>query len=93
MFYFKEEKVYMSTSTVNIAFNSNLLKEIDREAKAEFRTRSEFLREAARVYIERKQKWNSLLALGQQISIENQLSPDDVANEIAAHRKEKSAHK
>jgi len=43
----------MRTVTVNISFQDSLLAEIDAEAKRESRTRSEFLREAARVYVER----------------------------------------
>jgi len=38
----------MSTCTVNIAFQKDLLREIDEVAKKEYRSRSDFLREAAR---------------------------------------------
>lgn len=41
----------MPTSTVNITFRNYLLKEIDGVAKEESLSRSEFLCEAARVYI------------------------------------------
>ncbi|MCH2342811.1 MAG: ribbon-helix-helix domain-containing protein [Pseudomonas sp.] len=39
----------MSTVTVNISFQNDLLAAIDAEAKRESRSRSELLREAARV--------------------------------------------
>ena len=41
-------------ATVNISFQDDLLNAIDNVAKEEARTRSELLREAARIYIERK---------------------------------------
>lgn len=44
----------MAVKIINISLPEKLLKEIDREAKRENRTRSEFLREEARRYIEAK---------------------------------------
>ena len=41
----------MSTITVNISFQDRLLADIDRIAHRESRSRSELLREAARLYI------------------------------------------
>lgn len=43
----------MSTSTANISFRTDLLEQIDRVATEESRSRSELIREAARLYIER----------------------------------------
>jgi metal-responsive CopG/Arc/MetJ family transcriptional regulator len=54
----------MGTKIVNIAFQESLLPEIDRVAKMESRSRSEFLREAARMYIQRKKRWASIFAMG-----------------------------
>ena len=53
----------MSINTVNISFKSDLLKKIDKIAKEESRSRSELIREAARMYIEKKYKWNELLMI------------------------------
>ena len=53
----------MKSSTVNISFNDELLAKIDKVAKQESRSRSELIREAARAYIERKNKWNKIFAL------------------------------
>lgn len=44
----------MAVKIVNISLPEKLLKEIDREARKEGRTRSEFLREIVRRYIEAK---------------------------------------
>lgn len=46
----------MNVATVNISFPKGLLKAMDEVALAEARTRSELLREAARLYIERKKR-------------------------------------
>ena len=78
----------MNTSTVNISFNKNLLKQIDKIAKEESRTRSELIREAARLYIERKSKWQSIFDYAKnQISRKN-INENDVISEIKKYRKE-----
>ncbi len=46
----------MATKVINISLPDKLLKEIDKAARRENRTRSEFLREAARRYIEAKKQ-------------------------------------
>lgn len=43
-------------STVNISFTEELLADIDRAAREESRSRSEFIREAARGYIRTRRK-------------------------------------
>ena len=80
----------MNTTTVNIAFQKSLLYEIDQVARAESRSRSEFLREAARAYIQRKQRWDDIFMMGQKVAKENGLRPEDVAKEIASYRKSKA---
>ncbi|MES0491595.1 MAG: ribbon-helix-helix domain-containing protein [Leptospirales bacterium] len=80
----------MSTNTVNISFDENLLKEIDEVAKSEFRSRSELLREAARLYIERKEKWKNIFSSFDKITENSKLTEKDVLNEIKEYRKSKS---
>ena len=53
----------MNSMTVNISFPKQLLKEVDRVAKNEARSRSEMLREAARQYVEHKQRQENDLHL------------------------------
>lgn len=77
----------MSTVTVNISFQDSLLSEIDKTAKREHRSRSELIREAARLYIQRQYQWNDLFQLGDRISQEQQLTIKNVEEEIAATRK------
>jgi metal-responsive CopG/Arc/MetJ family transcriptional regulator len=76
----------MSTVTVNISFQESLLNEIDSTARKEHRSRSEFLREAARLYIQRQQQWEELFRLGDEISGAKQLTAKEVEDEINAAR-------
>ena len=76
----------MSTVTVNISFQESLLNEIDNTARKEHRSRSEFLREAARLYIQRQQQWEELFQLGDAITAAKQLTVRDVEDEINAAR-------
>ncbi len=81
----------MNTNTVNIAFRKDLLKQIDQLAKEESRSRSELIREAARMYIERKNKWKTIFNYGSQTAKKQKLSESDVLNEISMHRKSRKA--
>lgn len=45
-----ESKAIMDTTTVNISFQESLLVDIDKIARVESRSRSELLREAARLH-------------------------------------------
>lgn len=78
-------------TTVNISFQEKLLADIDKLAKKERRSRSELLREAARLYIERRDRWNRIFALGEAVAKDKGLSEQDVAAEIQAYRKSKAA--
>jgi len=80
----------MAVSTVNISFQDELLKQIDQIACNESRTRSELIREAARIYIERKKKWESIFAYGESLAAQYQFTEDDVNEEIKKYREEKT---
>jgi metal-responsive CopG/Arc/MetJ family transcriptional regulator len=79
----------MAVSTGNISFQEDLLSQIDQIAKKEARTRSELIREAARIYIERKKKWESIFAYGESISSKYKFSEEDVNDEKRKYREEK----
>ena len=80
----------MKSSTVNISFNDELLKRIDQIAKQESRSRSELIREAARSYIERKNKWDKIYDYSGRQARKKQVSDKDIADEIAKYRTEKA---
>jgi len=78
----------MGTSTVNISFREDLLAQIDRIANEESRTRSELIREASRMYIERKERWKDIFDFGNQQVIKLGLSEKDIEREIKKIRKQ-----
>jgi len=80
----------MSNVTVNISFQDQLLAEIDAEAARESRSRSELLREAARLYVRRQKQWSDVFALGDQLAASAGLTEADVRREIAAARKRRT---
>jgi len=50
----------MSVKTINVSLPDELLKEIDRKAEEEYRSRSELLKEATLMYIQTKDNWQVL---------------------------------
>jgi CopG family transcriptional regulator/antitoxin EndoAI len=80
----------MSITTVNISFQDSLLADIDKVAKLESRSRSELLREAARMYIDRKRRWGNVFAYGESQVLQRKLSEADVGSEIESYRRQKS---
>lgn len=83
----------MAGSTVNISFNTELLAEIDKTAKQESRTRSDLIREAARLYIGRKNRWERIFAFGTRQAQRLGLREEDVAAEIQKYRAKKEVRK
>jgi CopG family transcriptional regulator/antitoxin EndoAI len=76
----------MAGSTVNISFSKELLAEIDETAKQESRTRSELIREAARLYIGRKARWERIFAFGSRQARRLGLREEEIAAEIRKYR-------
>ena len=79
----------MKTGTVNISFQEGLLREIDEMAQQESRSRSELIREAARIYIERKKRWKDIFAFGEKQVRRLRLTESDVESEIGVYRRSK----
>jgi CopG family transcriptional regulator / antitoxin EndoAI len=77
----------MANSTVNISFQGELLEKIDKIAKEEARSRSELIREAARAYIEKKEKWRSIFNYGTAIGMKIGMTEQDVVHEVKEARK------
>jgi len=80
----------MPISTVNISFQKDFLAQIDFVANHEARTRSELIREAVRVYIDRKRELAELFKTGSKIGSTLDISEEDIMSEIKQHRKENS---
>ncbi len=58
----------MQTQTFNIALPVDLVTRMDLVAKDEYRNRSEFIREAVRVYIDRTDRWERIFKAGRQVA-------------------------
>ncbi|HMB01793.1 MAG TPA: CopG family transcriptional regulator [Spirochaetota bacterium] len=79
----------MKTSTVNISFQPELLKQLDDYAKKEVRSRSELLREAVRFYLKRMQNWDSIYQYGEQVAREKNIKEADILKVIKVQRRSK----
>jgi CopG family transcriptional regulator / antitoxin EndoAI len=66
---------------VSISFEKSLLRQIDEMAREESRSRSELIREAARIYIERKKRWKDIFAFGEKQVRRLRLTEIDVESE------------
>jgi len=77
----------MSVSTVNIPFQDDFLVQIDQIANIESRTRSEFIMNAVRLYIDQKREFEELFKIGKQIGSTLTVSENDVIGEIKNYRK------
>ena len=80
----------MALATVNVSFQEDLLTQIDKFAKNESRTRTDLIVEAARIYINRKEKWEHIFAYGESLSAKHKFTEDDVNEEIKKYREEKN---
>lgn len=76
----------MVSATVNVSFPRRLLERLDQVAKQEARSRSELLRAAALQYVERKRRWEQLLAFWRTEARRRGLKPSDVEHAIAEVR-------
>jgi CopG family transcriptional regulator/antitoxin EndoAI len=67
----------MKTKIVNLSFPEDMLDEMDKAAKQEFRSRSDLVREAVRRYLLRKEL-NDQYAYGESKAKEFGIKPEDV---------------
>lgn len=78
----------MQTQMFNIALPKLLVAKIDDVAKREYRNRSEFIREAVRVYLQDRDEWDDLFAFGsRQAKKVGVKSEKDVDRIVAKTRK------
>ena len=72
----------MQTQTFNIVLPKELVKKIDAVAKREYRNRSELIREAVRVYLQRRLEWDELFAYGRKMGKKLGVNSEDDVNRI-----------
>jgi len=71
----------MKYINVNIAFPEDILSEIDKQSKSEGRTRSELIRESARVYLV-TERWKKIRELGERKKYEMNLSNEEQIEDL-----------
>ncbi len=79
----------MKSAIINISFNQDLLRQLDLLAKEESRSRSELIREATRMYIERRKRWDTLFSTVASRAKATDLSQEDIVREIRLVRKQR----
>ena len=80
----------MDTATINLSLPKSLLSKIDQQAKIESRSRSEFIREATRVYLRRFAAWNEIFKYGRKKAKELGIkSEEDVYRMVQDYREGK----
>jgi CopG family transcriptional regulator/antitoxin EndoAI len=79
----------MTRMTANISFQEGLLRQIDEMAREQSMSRSELIREAVRIYIERKNRWKDIFVYGEKQVRRLRLTESDVESEIGPYRRAK----
>jgi predicted transcriptional regulator len=75
--------------TVTVSFREDLLRQIDKFAADNVRSRDDIIVEATRIYVEREQKRQALFLYGDRLKSENNFTETDVTDEIKAWRNNK----
>jgi len=77
----------METAVVKIPFRGDLLQQIDSFVERKIvHSRADLILAATEMYIRRKRDWQNLFSYGERLASENNLSENDVMNEIKAFR-------
>lgn len=76
--------------TFTISLPPKLARQVDKQAAAEGRTRSELFREALRQYIGRHERWATIFAYGEDVAREHGLTEADVGRAVAEERRSRA---
>jgi metal-responsive CopG/Arc/MetJ family transcriptional regulator len=77
----------MSTKTLNIALDEQLIREIDSAVKKDMGSRSEYFRRLAIDDLERRREWKALFDRGNQIGREMGITSEQQVYDILAEYK------
>jgi metal-responsive CopG/Arc/MetJ family transcriptional regulator len=77
----------MKTSTINLSISKDLLAQADKLAKRESRSRSELMRAALRIYLERRSRWDKIFERTDAHVRRLGLKPEDVEEAIREARR------
>jgi metal-responsive CopG/Arc/MetJ family transcriptional regulator len=77
----------MATAMIQIPFQEELLQQIDRFVERKVvPSREDLIHTATKMYIQQKRNWQNLFAYGERLALDNNLSEEDIMNEIKANR-------
>ena len=72
----------MNTQTLNISLPRELVKKVDEVAKREYRNRSELIREALRIYLQRREEWDQIFQAGRKLAKKMGIKSEKQVNDI-----------
>src|SRR3989344_7865121 len=72
----------MQTQTLNMSLPRKLVKRVDEVAKKEYRNRSELIRKALRVYLERISSWDKIFEAGEKAAKKMGIKSEEEVNKI-----------
>jgi predicted transcriptional regulator len=81
----------MADATINLAFDDDMIMQIDYFADNESLTRTDLIYNSVKMYINRKQRLRELYAYGENIAAKNNFTEEDVMVEIKNYRKNKKS--
>ena len=79
----------MAIATVNLAFDEDLMKQIDFFANNESLNRNDLIYNSVKMYITRKQRLLELYKYGESVAEKNNFTENDVMQEIKNYRQNK----
>lgn len=74
--------VCMNTQTFNISLPRELVKKVDKQAKEEYRNRSDFIREALIARLKEKDAWNQIFASFGKAAKKAGITTEEQVNEL-----------
>ena len=77
----------MAVATINIAFDDDLVRQIDVIANTSSITRNQLIYNSVKMYINDRQRLQELYAYGRNIAGKNNFTEEDVFKEIEKYRK------
>jgi predicted transcriptional regulator len=79
----------MAVATINLALDDDLVKQIDLIADTASITRTQLIYNSVKMYINDRQRLQELYAYGESIAKKNNITEEDVFEEIKEYRKNK----
>ena len=73
----------MKAQTLNISLPTELVKIIDEQARKEYRSRSEFIREAIRKELKNTDAWSNIFAQGKKMGEKMNITSEEEATAAA----------